>query len=139
MTLCDEDNVFVVNGDTYFSVDLKEMLKCHKTHKADFSLVVKELQNFDRYGTVIFDDDGRVKAFREKQNTIKGYINGGVYCLKRELLRDFPEEKFSLEKDFMEKFLTEKKFYAYISEGYFIDIGIPENYYRAQKELIKKV
>jgi D-glycero-alpha-D-manno-heptose 1-phosphate guanylyltransferase len=54
--------------------------------------------------------------------------------LRRSLLTDFPLTKFSLEKDFMEKKLTELKMVAFPSSGYFIDIGIPEDYALARKK-----
>ena len=136
LTCCAEPQVFVLNGDTFFGVDLPAMLQQHCAQRADFTIAVKEMRDFDRYGTVVFGEDRRIQAFCEKQPCACGWINGGVYCLRRDLLQDFPQEKFSLEKDFMEKYPEKLRLSAFLSDGYFIDIGIPEDYYRAQREMI---
>ena len=63
-------------------------------------------------------------------------INGGIYIINKAafLGKQLPE-KFSFEKDYLERFTKEKKFYGFESDSYFIDIGIPEDYTRAQEEL----
>lgn len=129
---CDDDDVFVVNGDTFFDVDLAHMYIYHKEKHADLTLAVKRMQDFSRYGTVE-SREGRVFAFLEKQPRKQGMINGGVYLLWRRLLEDMPDA-FSLEKDFMEKKIGEKRIFAFGSEGYFIDIGVEEDYLKAQRE-----
>jgi D-glycero-alpha-D-manno-heptose 1-phosphate guanylyltransferase len=66
----------------------------------------------------------------------RGFINGGVYMINRALFEKYPRpKKFSFEKDLMEKLYTQERFFAMPSDGYFIDIGIPEDYARAQNEL----
>lgn len=133
LSKCQEDTLFVLNGDTYFDVDLAAMFAFHTEQRADFTVAIKEMHDFDRYGTVEVQD-GRIISFREKQYREDGWINGGIYCLKRSFLADFPMTKFSLEKDFMEKKLSEINMMAFPSEGYFIDIGIPEDYALARKQ-----
>jgi D-glycero-alpha-D-manno-heptose 1-phosphate guanylyltransferase len=104
--------------------------------KTECTLLLKSMQNFDRYGTVELDNDGTVTSFREKQFLQQGDINAGVYVLNVEsfLNKGFPE-KFSFEKDYLEKHYPQKKISGIIQEGYFIDIGVPEDYRRAQEEL----
>ena len=99
--------------------------------KCDAPLVIatRHMVNFDRYG-VIRSENARVTAFEEKRPRDEGDINGGIYMVKRDLLRDMPV-KFSFEKDFMERFVNEVAMYVYPSEGYFIDIGIPEAFFPA--------
>lgn len=135
LELCKYVDVFVLNGDTFFAVDLPGMLAAHHAKEATFTVAVKEMFNFNRYGTVDIAADERILAFKEKEPTKKGFINGGIYCIKKNLLQQLPMTKFSLEKDFLEKKTSELKLYAYKSDGYFIDIGIPEDYYRAREEL----
>ena len=83
------------------------------------------------------DEKGRILQFTEKNNASgEGDINGGIYLINKGLLQDIPlPKKFSFEKDLMEKYVCEMPFYAMRSNGYFIDIGIPEDYARAQREL----
>ena len=132
----DADDVAVVNGDTMFMVDLQAQLNFHTSNNATATLALKKMHKFDRYGVVNTDAQGAVISFEEKQFRETGLINGGIYMLNKEafLAKGLPE-KFSFEKDYLERFTKENKFYGYESDGYFIDIGIPEDYNRAQEEL----
>ena len=71
-------------------------------------------------------------AFNEKTTDSRpGTINGGIYLMKRELLDDIPEGKVSLENDMIPKWLKEKKrLGGIVNDGYFIDIGVPEDYFK---------
>lgn len=133
LSKCEEDTVFVLNGDTYFDIDLAAMGKFHSGQRADLTIAIKNMHDFDRYGTVEVQNN-RITSFQEKKFCQDGWINGGVYCLNRLLLTDVPMQRFSLEKDFMEKKVTELKMMVFPSQGYFIDIGIPEDYAIAQKK-----
>jgi D-glycero-alpha-D-manno-heptose 1-phosphate guanylyltransferase len=129
------DNVVIVNGDTMFKTDLREQMKLHTGNNAEATLALKKMQQFDRYGIVNTDANGIITSFEEKQYREEGQINGGVYILNREafLARQLPG-KFSFEKDYLERFTKEKKFYGYVSDSYFIDIGIPDDYASAQED-----
>lgn len=130
-----ENLVYLINGDTFFNVNLQELFHFHNQSKADFTLALKPMINFDRYGTVEMDND-RIIKFNEKQYKDKGLINGGIYILNKYLLETLPfAQKFSFEKDFLENYLNQFFINGCIVDNYFIDIGIPEDYQRAQKEL----
>jgi D-glycero-alpha-D-manno-heptose 1-phosphate guanylyltransferase len=94
------------------------------------------MKNFDRYGAVEVDSNSIITAFREKQAYAEGLINGGLYILNKEkfLANEFPE-KFSFEKDFLEIKVTSGTIAGLPQDEYFIDIGIPEDYNKAQTEL----
>lgn len=129
-------NLFILNGDTFFAVNFNSIAKFHETNQADCTLALKPMENFDRYGVVGTNDKGKVAAFHEKRPTQKGNINGGVYLLNVSSLSNLRmPEKFSFEKDFMEMHLNDKKLMGIVQNGYFIDIGIPEDYNKAQTEL----
>jgi D-glycero-alpha-D-manno-heptose 1-phosphate guanylyltransferase len=90
----------------------------------------------DRYGLVSVNEAFQVEGFEEKKPGSSGLINAGVYCLYRNSFLNIPfEKKFSFEKDYLEKYLNERDFFGYVSDGYFIDIGIPTDYARAQNEI----
>lgn len=129
------ENVAVLNGDTMFKVNLQEQLDLHRSQGAEATLALKKMHNFNRYGVVNSDAGDRINSFEEKQQRDSGYINGGVYIVNRTsfLARQLPE-KFSFEKDYLEAFVSEQKFNAYKSDAYFIDIGIPQDYERAQQD-----
>ena len=129
-------NVLVANGDTLFKINAEQLVSLHVAKGADCTLSLKPMKDFDRYGVVELNEDRSIKRFSEKQHYESGLINGGVYALNVEMFsgEKFPAT-FSFEKDYLEKFYTARKFYGAADEGYFIDIGIPEDYHRAQEEL----
>ena len=94
------------------------------------------MKNFDRYGVVELNEQEQIISFKEKQLYEYGFINGGVYVVNVPSLlsKSFPD-KFSFEKDYLEKYYTENKIFGNVQDEYFIDIGIPEDYLRAQNEL----
>ncbi|WP_425806384.1 nucleotidyltransferase family protein [Desulfitobacterium sp. Sab5] len=128
---CRDQNVFIINGDTFFDVNLLEMLKDHRKNNADLTIATKEMENFERYGTVIIENN-KITRFLEKKPERDGIINGGIYLIRKTILLTFNEERFSFETEIMEKKLNELNIYAYMSNGYFIDIGVPEDYAKAQ-------
>jgi D-glycero-alpha-D-manno-heptose 1-phosphate guanylyltransferase len=131
-----EENVLVTNGDTIFKINAEQLISLHLNKDADCTLSLKPMKDFDRYGVVELDETIAVKNFKEKQFYTSGLINGGVYALNAEkfIAENFPE-KFSFEKDYLEKLYPQRKIDGVVDDGYFIDIGIPEDYNRAQKEL----
>jgi D-glycero-alpha-D-manno-heptose 1-phosphate guanylyltransferase len=130
------DNVFIFNGDTLFDVDVDAFERFHCESGALLSLALKPMQDFDRYGTVSKDSKGRILEFKEKQAMAEGLINGGVYLIEKSLWKFLDvAQKFSFEKDVMEAYVQKLPFFGFVSEGYFIDIGIPEDYSRSQTEL----
>ena len=133
LRLAEDGPVFILNGDTYFDVDLRAMLAFHLEKQAALTIAAKKMTSFDRYGT-IESENGRITAFLEKRPTGEGEINGGVYLMDRHFLDEAVSEAFSFEKDVMETKVAVIPMYAFASDGYFIDIGIPEDYYRAGKD-----
>ncbi len=128
--------VLALNGDTLFAASVPEIAALHTQKKADCTLALKTMYNTDRYGVVKINVEGRITSFHEKQFYNEATINGGVYALNVESFLALPfEQKFSFEKDFLEKYFAELRFFGVIQQGYFIDIGIPEDYERAQHEL----
>jgi D-glycero-alpha-D-manno-heptose 1-phosphate guanylyltransferase len=131
-----EKNVLVVNGDTLFKIELGTLTYFHNLCNADCTLALKPMKEFDRYGVVELNEDYSIKSFREKQFYTEGNITGGVYALQAQkfLHEDFPI-KFSFEKDYLEKLYSQRRMYGMVQDVYFIDIGIPGDYARAQNEL----
>lgn len=136
-SLASGQNVMVTNGDTLFKFDMGSMLSLHLQQQSACTLALKAMEDIDRYGVVeIEKTTGMIMGFKEKQYYDYGNINGGVYLLnKADLISRGLPEKFSFEKDYLEKFYSDQKFYGVVQTGYFIDIGIPEDYNRAQTEL----
>ena len=129
LTLAENEEIFIINGDTFFDVNLKEMYQFHKKNSSKLTLAIKGMEKFDRYGSLILEED-RIIKFEEKKYNDKGYINGGIYLINKELLNEKEKESFSFEKEILENENLKIEKYGYKSEGYFIDIGIPEDYYK---------
>ncbi len=134
--LASEKNVLVVNGDTLFAVDVIQLNNFHHQIAADCTLCLKPMQHFDRYGVVKLNADHSIASFKEKKQYESGLINGGIYVLNAVNFgkEDLPEI-FSFEKDYLEKYYQQRKMYGLVQDEYFIDIGIPEDYKQAGKDL----
>ena len=139
-TLLTEKDTIVVNGDTLFKVDLAALSTFHQSRSAHCTLSLKPMMQFSRYGAVTLNTDQSIGGFKEKQFCDEGFINGGVYALNAgQFINEDLPVRFSFEKDYLEKSYTERRMYGLVQDGYFIDIGTPEDYERAQKELISNV
>jgi len=130
------DRAFVLNGDSLFYLDLPLFLKKHLEKKADITLALRKLKQTDRFGRVIFNRNRRITGFSEKDISAgPGFINGGVYVINKSFLMEpFFRGNFSIEKDCFERYYSTARFFGFPSDGYFLDIGIPEDFNRAQYE-----
>lgn len=135
MQQCTATNVVVLNGDTMFQVPLANLLAHHTAKGADATLALKEMHDFERYGVVITAESGVVTSFEEKQYRVAGWINGGVYIInKAALLERALPERCSFERDYLERFVNDGRFYGLQCDGYFIDIGVPSDFSQAQTD-----
>jgi len=135
LTQAKEEQVFVINGDTFFEVDLNALYFDHIEVNADLSVALKPMEKFERYGNVVLDKENRIISFMEKQYCKKGQINGGTYIINRDgSLLNGLGLKFSFETEVLQKRFTDHYFYGKLYDGYFIDIGIPEDFNKANVE-----
>ena len=134
------DPVLVLNGDSYVEWSLVSMLELLTDKGADLVIVVQEVPDVTRYGSVRLDHDGRVTQFVEKGAAAgPGLINAGVYLVRKQIVRELPAATaISLEREVFPR-LLDRGVYGLISTGLFIDIGIPEDLKRAQTLLASRV
>lgn len=134
--LCTDEDVLIVNADTFFEVDLKAMMQFHKAANAHCTVSLKIMNNFDRYGTVELNEQQNIVSFKEKTFTQEGLINGGYLIFNKayflQATASLPAV-FGYENDFLAPNLQKMVIKGFIADGYFIDIGIPEDYAIAQK------
>lgn len=130
------NDLLIINGDTYFPVDLNRFSDLHHKSRSLLSVALKPMLNFSRYGTVVCNGE-KIIRFEEKKVCAEGLINGGIYFLNKTLLsnRHLPEV-FSFEKEVLEKDAGTEGLKGFIFDTTFIDIGIPEDYYRAGSVLL---
>jgi NDP-sugar pyrophosphorylase family protein len=116
------------------------MLELFTSKNADLVIVVQAVADVARYGSVAFDQDGRVTHFVEKGAAAgPGLINAGVYLLPKQIVRELPSDRaISLEKEVFPRLLG-RRVYGLVSTGLFIDIGIPEDFERSQTLLASHV
>jgi D-glycero-alpha-D-manno-heptose 1-phosphate guanylyltransferase len=133
---CSHPQAYVLNGDSFFDVDLHHYSETFHALKATHALATRKVEDAARYGTIASNKQ-QIVSFREKNGIHKsGIINGGVYMLQKEHFMSHTPAKqnFSIEKDFFEK-QVQNCFIAGIEyNSYFIDIGIPEDYQKAQHD-----
>lgn len=129
---CVDDNVIVMNGDVFARVDLNKMYEKHLSLGSVMTIAVKEMTNFDRFGVVKFNKD-RITRFEEKKYVEKGFMNTGIYIMNKDIFENKIEDKsFSIENDYLSKYIDKDKISPFIFAGEFIDIGIPEDYQKIQ-------
>ncbi|MCT7516363.1 nucleotidyltransferase family protein [Aliarcobacter cryaerophilus] len=129
-----EKYILVLNGDSLFNIDLYQLEKKTKEKNADIVIALKQMKNYSRYGTVLLDND-KITDFKEKSFHEEGYINAGIYCIKKDLFDHIVTEKVFSFEEFLEKHIQTLALYSYISNNsYFIDIGVPNDYKKAQSD-----
>lgn len=156
-----EDRFFVLNADTFYQIDYSRLAKLQTEQDLDMALVLRRVEDVSRYGEAVlgpWEDnvdgkacsgetgpalipEGRLTAFNEKTTTPRpGTINGGVYLMTRALLEEIPQGKVSLENDMIPRWLAEGRHLGgIVNDGYFIDIGVPEDYFRFIEDVKKGV
>lgn len=134
-----ERSVLVLNGDTFLDADYARMLHFHGQQPSPLTIAITHCANVARYGGVAVSgtsEKTRITGFEEKGRAGAGWINAGAYVMNRNLA--WPStlaEKFSFETDFLAPEIASLAPAAYPVDGFFLDIGIPEDLDRAQTEL----
>jgi NDP-sugar pyrophosphorylase family protein len=134
------DPVVVLNGDSYVEWSLDSMLELLRAKDADIVIVLHAVADVTRYGTVALNHDGRVTEFIEKgMRAGPGLINAGVYLLRKKIVRELPADTaISLEREVFPRLLGQR-IYGLVCMGLFIDIGIPDDFQRAQTLLASRL
>lgn len=127
------EDFIILNGDTFFDINLKWLYSYFLDNSSKFIIALKYKEDTKRYGYVEIDNEYNVVDFIEKNDSLEdGYINGGIYIGKSNLLKSFPEKKYSMEKEIFPVLLNSRIIKAIPFGNHFIDIGVPEDYYKAQ-------
>ena len=139
-----EDRMLVINGDTFVDVNLGELTHFHCSSGALATLAGVKADGC-RYGSLHVDKTGRITGFSEKaRNNYKveeenRAINAGVYVFEKRLLRRIRSgRRVSLEREILPSLVKNKKAYGLVKQTYFLDIGVPDDFVRAQTELPKR-
>lgn len=126
------NRALVLNGDTYLGMDYAAFVSACDAAGATLGIVVRSVPDTSRYGRCELSGNVMVR-FSDKGNIGPGQINAGVYCLSRDVFATYPMPvKFSFEQDFVGAYLARLKPLGFPVDGYFIDIGVPEDFLKAQ-------
>jgi D-glycero-alpha-D-manno-heptose 1-phosphate guanylyltransferase len=134
LLLCRSDHVFIFNGDTYLDLEASAVEIAWQANHLPI-IVARDVPDASRYGLLEVVQE-RVRSFAEKGASGRGLINAGCYVLPRNIFDGVSVgPSFSLETDFLAMEVRKRPFAAFVTQGYFIDIGVPGDYARAQTEL----
>lgn len=135
-----EQQVLVLNADTFYRMDYGRLWKLKQEMNLDMALVLRNVEDISRYGEAVLENQ-MLTGFNEKTAEARpGTINGGIYLLSKELIDEIPEGKVSLENEMIPRWMKEgRRLGGFVNDGYFIDIGIPEDYYRFMDDVGKGV
>lgn len=127
--------VLALNGDSLLDLDFAKLRAWYEANPAPIAMVVRSVPDIARYGSVSIEN-GHITGFYEKGPGGPGCINAGIYCLQPGIFADYRDgNRFSFEQDILQRHCAELNPRAWCSDAYFIDIGIPEDFDRAQTEL----
>ena len=130
----------IMNGDTFFEVDLAPMRRYHQEKSAELTVALREVEANSRYGSVGIDNKGKITTFDNRARTSgRALINGGVYLAEKSAFAGMvlkSDAPVSIEDQLYPRMLAEgRRMYGFPSSGRFIDIGVPEDYRRAASVL----
>ena len=134
-----DEVALVLNGDTFLGIDYRRLLRWYAEGPTEFAMVLHNLPDMGRYGAVLTSGE-RVVGFAEKGTSGPGLINAGIYIIQSGIFAKFDlRREFSFEVDFLQRYCDALRPRAYVSDAYFIDIGVTEDFERAQRELPMRV
>jgi len=125
----------VTNGDTLLKLDARELVQFARGAHADIGLALKQVPDAGRFGRVVTDASGRIVSFEEKGAPCAGLINAGLYYVKAPVLDAIEAECFSFEHDVLKPGCERNALYGLQTDGYFVDMGVPDDLMRARREL----
>jgi mannose-1-phosphate guanylyltransferase len=124
------DPFFVLNSDVISEYPLREMIAFHKSHGGEASIMVTKVDEPSKYGVVVMNEaTGEVQKFVEKPQVFVGNkINAGIYLVNPSILNRIELRPTSIEKEVFPKIAAEKKLFAMVLPGFWMDIGQPRDY-----------
>lgn len=126
------NDFFLINGDTIAELCLKDIYLKEKN-----VIALKQIDDISRYGEVKVDKNEKVMLFKEKKDVIQpGLINAGVYYLQSNIFDQHNKSFISLEEDILPSLVKDNALIGKNITKTFLDIGIPDDYLKAEKILL---
>ena len=129
-----EDTFLVMNGDILTDLDYRKLLEAHTRKKAMATIATYHREVNVDFGVLEPDSEGRIRAFREKP-TYPFEVSMGIYAFQREILGFVPEgSPFGFDELMLAMIAKGAPVYSYLYDGYWLDIGRPDDYARSIEE-----
>jgi D-glycero-alpha-D-manno-heptose 1-phosphate guanylyltransferase len=129
-----QENFLLLNGDTYFEIDLKNLIEFYKKTNADWCFSLFRTAEMGRYLGINISLNGQITSLMAHETTLNRLSNGGVYIVNTRALRSIPlpsGQRASLEEDiFPSAMAMGQQFFGKEYQELFIDIGVPEDYHK---------
>jgi len=133
----------VLNGDIISSIDYNALYQAHMNSEAEITVTLHQVEDPSRYGVVEITDSGRILRFVEKPPpgfAPSNLINAGVYVINPSVLSEIPRgKKISIEREIFPRLAESGVLYGYLFDDLWFDIGIPDDYLRANTRLLENV
>jgi len=133
---------FALNGDSLREADLEELVRFHRSTGAKATILLTPVADPSRYGLVRVATDGRVESFLEKprpEEIDTDLINAGLYILEPGVLELIPPGRpVSIEREVFPRLAAEGTVYGIALPGYWLDIGTPESYLQAHRDVLER-
>lgn len=142
-----EPYVIIASGNGVYKLDFNKVLEYHIDKKADITVIIKDLpENADAscFGTVITDEDDRIREFEEKPVIVKSRtVSTGIYVIRRRLLIELiekcaEEERYDFVSDILIRYKDVKRIFGYRMSGYWSSISSVDSYFKTNMDFLKK-
>jgi len=130
-----DDTFLLCNGDSIFDINWLDLLTLPVPETVVGRLALRAVAPGGRYGRVALGDDGMIWGFHGAEAGHDGPINAGIYVLRRSVLEAIDRLPCSIEQDVFPRLAVAGQLAGRIYDGYFLDIGVPEDFARAQTEI----
>jgi len=126
----DTDPFFVLNSDVICEFPFDEMIKFHKNHQCEGTIVVTKVEEPSKYGVVVYEQQtGQIERFVEKpREYVSNKINAGLYIFNSSILNRIELRPTSIEKEIFPAMANDKQLFAFELKGFWMDVGQPKDY-----------
>ncbi len=137
-----DEPFFALNGDSLRETDLDALATFHREREARATILLTPVDDPTRYGLVRVDSGGRVLSFLEKprpEEIDTNLINAGMYVLEPDVLELIPPGRpVSIEREVFPHLVDEQAVYGIALSGYWLDIGTPDAYLQAHRDVLER-
>lgn len=126
----DNEPFFVLNSDIICDFPFKDMVKFHKNHGKEGTIVVTRVEEPSKYGVVVYSpESGKIDEFVEKpQEFVSNKINAGMYIFSPAILNRIQLRPTSIEKEIFPVMASDDNLFAMELTGFWMDVGQPKDF-----------